>query len=153
MEELHVLSEMRLQELKLLRRICRPLIGSVRESANLAPPATSSPRLNDNLMITDSCVEKLKTVASDGEFLRVMIDGGGCSGYEYKFSLDDKLAKDDVAFERNGVKVVVDELSLEFMKGSTVDYAEELIKSSFRVLDNPQAEKGCSCGASFASKS
>lgn len=81
--------------------------------------------------------------------LRVAVTGGGCSGFQYDFAFDVKFKEDDVIVERNGVKLVVDTMSLAFMAGSEVDYVEELVGSSFRVR-NPQAADSCSCGVSFS---
>lgn len=103
------------------------------------------------LKLSQSCVEKLRRV-SDGGVLRVSVEGGGCSGFQYRFQLEDKPAPDDVLFERDGARVVVDSASLDLLRGSTLDYQEELIRSAFRIVDNPQAERGCSCGASFTIK-
>lgn len=106
-----------------------------------------------DVKISDSCVRRLKKVGADGSVLRVTVEGGGCSGFQYLFNLTEpQLAGDDRVFEKDGVKVVVDETSLEYLQGSTIDYHEELIRSAFRVIDNPKAEHGCSCGASFTIK-
>uniref|UniRef100_A0A914YE20 Iron-sulfur cluster assembly 2 homolog, mitochondrial n=1 Tax=Panagrolaimus superbus TaxID=310955 RepID=A0A914YE20_9BILA len=103
-------------------------------------------------MITENAVNRLKEIAKPNEHLRIVVEGGGCSGFEYKLSLDDKLTDEDLTVEKDGAKVVVDKMSLEFIKGSTVDYAEEMMRSTFRLVNNPLADKGCSCGASFSVK-
>ncbi|KAK6103114.1 Iron-sulfur cluster assembly accessory protein [Brugia malayi] len=108
--------------------------------------------VSTDLKITDNCVNRLREVASTGEHLRIVVDGGGCSGFEYKMSLDSKINDNDFVFCKDHIKVVVDEISLQFLKGATVDYLEDLMRSSFRIIDNPVAEKGCSCGSSFAIK-
>ncbi|XP_068617805.1 uncharacterized protein [Battus philenor] len=108
---------------------------------------------NDAIILSDKCVKKLKELCdSKTNFLRLCVESGGCSGFQYKFDLDNKLADDDRIFEKDGVKVVVDETSLEFIKGATIDYHTELIRSAFRVIQNPNADIGCSCGASFSIK-
>ena len=81
--------------------------------------------------------------------LRVSVSGGGCSGFKYGFSLDDGTADDDRVFEGNGVKVVIDEASLELLAGSEVDFVEELGASYF-AMKNPNAKSVCGCGTSFS---
>jgi len=81
--------------------------------------------------------------------LRLAVSGGGCSGFSYGFSLDEKRNEDDHFFESHGVTLVVDETSLDLLAGSTVDYVEELVGASFQVK-NPNASSTCGCGSSFA---
>jgi iron-sulfur cluster assembly accessory protein len=86
-------------------------------------------------------------------YLRVFVDAGGCSGFSYQFELDDTpLASDDVLFRSGDNRLVIDEASLGMMRGSTIDYVQEMIKSSFQVTNNPQSESACGCGSSFALK-
>ncbi|KAJ6798279.1 iron-sulfur assembly protein IscA-like 2, mitochondrial isoform X1 [Iris pallida] len=107
--------------------------------------------------MTDSCIQRLKDLqekeASSGEkMLRLSVETGGCSGFQYVFLLDDKRKEDDRVFEKDGVKLVVDNVSYDFVKGATVDYVEELIRSAFLVTTNPSAVGGCSCKSSFMVK-
>ncbi|KAG4982326.1 hypothetical protein JHK87_027075 [Glycine soja] len=79
------------------------------------------------------------------------VETGGCSGFQYVFNLDDRINSDDKVFEK-GVKLVVDNISYDFVKGATVDYVEELIRSAFVVTENLSAVGGCSCKSSFMVK-
>lgn len=120
--------------------------------------------LSEDLIITPNClarVDKLVQLRKDkgGEdpFLRVFVDAGGCSGFQYQFELDEEFdAEEDItlvaSLTDNKPRVVVDETSLGFLKGSTLDYVQELAKSAFVVADNPQSESACGCGSSFAVK-
>jgi len=81
--------------------------------------------------------------------LRLSVEGGGCSGFQYKFGLDDAPEGDDLIVERDGVTLLVDPMSLELVAGSEVDYVESLGGSAFKV-SNPNAASGCGCGSSFS---
>ncbi|MCK7592207.1 iron-sulfur cluster insertion protein ErpA [Pseudomarimonas salicorniae] len=81
--------------------------------------------------------------------LRVYIQGGGCSGFQYGFEFDENRAEDDVAVERSGVVLLVDPLSLQYLHGAEVDYSESLQGAQF-VIRNPNAKTTCGCGSSFA---
>lgn len=81
--------------------------------------------------------------------LRVAVDGGGCSGFSYRFDFADAANDDDLLIERDGARVVIDEMSLEFLKGSEIDYSRELIGAAFKI-NNPNATANCGCGTSFS---
>ncbi|XP_048218168.1 iron-sulfur cluster assembly 2 homolog, mitochondrial [Perognathus longimembris pacificus] len=114
--------------------------------------SSSSEAGEEQIRLTDSCVRRLLEITEGSEFLRLQVEGGGCSGFQYKFSLDTVINPDDRVFEQGGAKVVVDSDSMAFVKGALVDFSQELIRSSFQVLNNPQAQQGCSCGSSFSVK-
>ena len=86
--------------------------------------------------------------AADGKVLRVAVEGGGCSGFQYDISLD-KPAEGDLVLEGSGEKVVVDEVSLPFLANAVIDFTEELIGARF-VIENPNATSSCGCGTSFS---
>ncbi|XP_068802663.1 iron-sulfur cluster assembly 2 homolog, mitochondrial [Struthio camelus] len=139
---------------------CRPApprraaaaVSSSSSSSSSPPGQTESEPGEGRVYLSASCVKRLLEVAEGAEFLRLQVEGGGCSGFQYKFSLDTVIHPDDRVFEQGGARVVVDVDSLAFVKGSLVDFSQELIRSSFQVVSNPQAEKGCSCGTSFSIK-
>ncbi|KAE8289854.1 Iron-sulfur cluster assembly 2-like protein [Larimichthys crocea] len=106
----------------------------------------------DKVHLTESCVKRLGEIMEKGEYLRIHVEGGGCSGFQYKFSVVSNKTEDDRLFEQEGVGILVDQDSLEFVKGATLDFTQELIRSTFLVLKNPQADHGCSCGSSFSVK-
>ncbi|NOU05076.1 MAG: iron-sulfur cluster insertion protein ErpA [Hyphomicrobiaceae bacterium] len=83
------------------------------------------------------------------KFLRVSVEGGGCSGFQYKFDLVDARAVDDLAIERSGAVVLVDPVSVDYMAGSEIDFVDALIGSSFQIR-NPKATAACGCGTSFS---
>ncbi|AZU03790.1 HesB/YadR/YfhF [Glycocaulis alkaliphilus] len=85
----------------------------------------------------------------DKQFLRVSVVGGGCSGFSYQFDLESERSDDDLAIERDGATVLVDTMSVDFLKGSEIDYVDELIGASFRI-HNPNATAACGCGTSFS---
>ncbi len=99
-----------------------------------------------------SAAEQIKVImAKQGkeQYLRVAVEGGGCSGFQYKFDFADTPNDDDLVLERDGARIVIDEMSVEFLEGSEIDYARELIGSAFKI-HNPQAVSGCGCGTSFS---
>lgn len=105
------------------------------------------------LILTKKAVIKTKSlIEKEGNnllMLRVFITGGGCSGFQYGFSLDDKLSDDDTIIESDSIKLVIDPMSLQYLTGSEVDYEQGLSGSRF-VVNNPNAATTCGCGASFS---
>ena len=81
--------------------------------------------------------------------MRVSVKGGGCSGFQYAFDIEKARADDDLVVERDGAVILVDPVSLEYMKGSEIDFADELAAAEFRVR-NPNAKSSCGCGVSFS---
>ena len=87
--------------------------------------------------------------------LRILVEGGGCSGFSYAFdmiSMSDIDPEEAITFEKDGIKVVSDEMTLEMINGSKIEYKEEMIRSAFEITENPMADGGCSCGVSFTPK-
>ncbi|MFD1786986.1 iron-sulfur cluster insertion protein ErpA [Sphingomonas floccifaciens] len=110
--------------------------------------ATAAP----DISLTPSAAARVAAIASRQNkpaILRLAVDGGGCSGFQYKFELADTPAADDIAVETDGVRLVVDSVSLDLVRGASVDYVESLGGAAFRVT-NPQAASGCGCGSSFS---
>ena len=86
---------------------------------------------------------------TDAKFLRVSVEGGGCSGFQYSFGFDSAPQPDDIIVARDGAEVLIDEISLGFLEGSEIDYTQELIGSAFKI-HNPNAVAACGCGTSFS---
>ncbi|XP_040557927.1 iron-sulfur cluster assembly 2 homolog, mitochondrial [Gallus gallus] len=103
-------------------------------SSSSQPGPTESDSSEGQVYLSESCVKRLLEIAEGSEFLRLQVEGGGCSGFQYKFSLDTVINPDDRVFEQGGARVVVDVDSLAFVKGSMVDFSQELIRSSFQVM-------------------
>lgn len=106
----------------------------------------------DDLVVTERAARRILKVLSTeapGAMLRVSVSGGGCSGFQYVFSVDATRNDDDHLIERDGARVLVDETSLPFLKGSRLDFVDDLMGQAFRV-DNPNATASCGCGTSFS---
>lgn len=105
-----------------------------------------------NIKLTKNAILKIQELLKsekDNMKLRVYITGGGCSGFEYGFTLDDKENPDDIIFEEKNAPTIIDPLSLQYLVGSTIDYVEGLEGSRF-VLKNPNTTTTCGCGSSFS---
>ena len=98
--------------------------------------------------VTDRAFEKIES-SCESKILRIAVKGGGCSGFQYVFSIVDQVNNDDQVFERNNCRVIIDKTSLQFLEGAKIDYSEELIGSSFKI-SNPNATSSCGCGTSFS---
>ncbi|WP_417721262.1 HesB/IscA family protein [Salipiger sp.] len=100
--------------------------------------------------VTDRAFARLSEIGAgaQGKVLRIAVEGGGCSGFQYEIKLDDP-AEDDLVLEGAGEKVVVDSVSLPFLADATIDFSEELIGARF-VIENPNASSSCGCGTSFS---
>ena len=94
-------------------------------------------------------IAKIVAKEDGPRMLRLSVSGGGCSGFQYNFELVEAVEADDLVIERDGVTVLVDPMSLEFLEGSELDYVDELIGASFQVK-NPNAQSSCGCGTSFS---
>lgn len=108
--------------------------------------------LVSDITLTDNAAKRVAWIAerqSKPAVLRLAVDGGGCAGFTYKFELADGQETDDAVAETHGVKLIVDPISLELVRGSAVDFVEDLGGASFKVL-NPNAQSGCGCGSSFS---
>lgn len=110
-------------------------------------------QIADEVRISEAAVRRIAALVDEdgtpGMMFRVSVSGGGCSGFQYGFSLDDQHNADDRVFRRGDVGVVIDEVSLDLLRGSEVDFVEDLIGSYFAIR-NPNATSTCGCGSSFS---
>jgi iron-sulfur cluster insertion protein len=113
--------------------------------------ATASPE--GGVSLTENAARRVAFLRAQenvpNAFLRLAVSGGGCSGFQYGFTFDDDRHEDDLAFERDGVTLVVDQVSLDLVKGAEVDFVEDMMGASFQVR-NPNAATSCGCGNSFS---
>jgi len=110
--------------------------------AEIAMPVTLSARAAKRV------AEILKSEPAPA-MLRVAVTGGGCSGFQYNFAIDDARTDDDLVVERDGATVLIDPMSLDFLKGAEIDFVDDLIGASFKI-NNPNATSSCGCGTSFS---
>jgi iron-sulfur cluster insertion protein len=111
------------------------------------------PEGTDPIRLTEAVVSKVsEMLAEEGDpalQLRIFVTGGGCSGFQYGFAFDDERKEDDFRIERDGVKVVVDAMSMQYLVGAEIDYEDKLEGARF-VIKNPNASSTCGCGSSFS---
>lgn len=105
------------------------------------------------LTLTDACVNRIKALQAaenrPGLKLRIIVDSGGCQGFEYRFDLTDRTDDTDHVFMKDGAAVITDDVSLPFLNGAVVDFVDDLIGANFKI-DNPNAASSCGCGTSFS---
>ncbi|HYD15217.1 MAG TPA: iron-sulfur cluster insertion protein ErpA [Hyphomicrobium sp.] len=108
--------------------------------------------VTQNVTMTDRAARRIEEIVA-GEpantMLRISVEGGGCSGFQYKFDLVDSAASDDFVIEKSAARVLIDPVSLEYLSGSEIDFVDDLIGASFKI-QNPNATASCGCGTSFS---
>ena len=106
----------------------------------------------DQIIVTSAAAEAVQELLSkrdlDGYALRVFVSGGGCSGFQYGMALENNIRDEDNVFVQNDIRVVVDEISINYLRGATIDYVDEIMGSGFKI-ENPNAIASCGCGSSF----
>ncbi len=111
---------------------------------------------DDSIIVTKACADRLRYLSSlrpTPVLLRLEVDSGGCSGFQYNFIIEEgEPNHDDKVFEQHSCRLVVDEASFEFLKGATVDFESDVMRSTFVVVNNRNSENACGCGSSFAVK-
>jgi len=109
----------------------------------------------DSVTLTSAAAQAVKDLLIKRELpdyaLRVFVTGGGCSGFQYGMALENNIRPTDVTYETDGVRLVVDEVSIEYLEGATIDYVESVMGSGFKI-ENPNAISSCGCGSSFRTK-
>jgi iron-sulfur cluster insertion protein len=121
--------------------------AEVAMSAPMPEAAHSAP-----VRITDRAAQRVSAIADaegQGTWLRISVEGGGCSGFQYKFALEPACASDDFRIERGGARVAIDPVSLGYLTGSEIDYVDDLMGAAFKI-NNPNAVAACGCGTSFS---
>ncbi|MEL7015705.1 MAG: iron-sulfur cluster insertion protein ErpA [Pseudomonadota bacterium] len=115
-------------------------------------PETAPTPSSAKVTVSDRAAKRIAAILEKeamGAMLRVGVAGGGCSGFQYTFDIVKDRQGDDLAIEKNGITVLIDQMSLEFMDGAEVDFADEIIGAAFRI-NNPNATANCGCGTSFS---
>eukprot|EP00934_Nitzschia_sp_Nitz4_P008919 Nitzschia sp. Nitz4//scaffold7_size249615//105075//105710//NITZ4_001169-RA/size249615-processed-gene-0.192-mRNA-1//-1//CDS//3329558418//8909//frame0 len=164
----HLLSQYNMRALSIM--VTQTKASDLPSPDDLAEPVAAAGEssykvLSESLKVTPTCVARVERLiqlrqqkedTTDNFFLRVYVDAGGCSGFQYQFELDQEFIDDEdivvIANNQEEPRVVIDEISLGFLEGSTLDYVQEMIKSAFAIVDNPNSETACGCGSSFALK-
>jgi iron-sulfur cluster assembly accessory protein len=109
-------------------------------------------RMTASVTVSERAARRISEILAKepaGTMLRVSVEGGGCSGFQYKFDVERSQAEDDVVLARDGATVLIDPISINFMAGSEIDFVDDLIGAAFKV-NNPNAKASCGCGTSFS---
>jgi iron-sulfur cluster assembly accessory protein len=118
------------------------------------PETTKTGKMRDmtaNVTVTERAARRIGEILKAepaGSMLRVSVEGGGCSGFQYKFDVEHSRADDDIVVARDGATVLIDSISLQYIAGSEIDFVDDLIGAAFKI-NNPQAKASCGCGTSF----
>ncbi len=113
---------------------------------------TATPQTANPMTVSARAARRIAQILkaeAEPMMLRLAVTGGGCSGFQYSFTLDDTRMDDDLVIERDGATVLVDPMSLDFLKGAELDFVDDLIGAAFKVV-NPNASSSCGCGTSFS---
>jgi iron-sulfur cluster assembly accessory protein len=105
-----------------------------------------------DITLTERAARRINEIMAgepDGSMLRISVNGGGCSGFQYAFDVDAARQDDDLVIERDGATVLVDEVSIQYIDGSVIDFVDDLMGQSFKI-ENPHATASCGCGTSFS---
>ena len=109
----------------------------------------------DSVTLTPAATQAVKDLLQkrnlEGYALRVFVQGGGCSGFQYGMALDGNIREEDLSWDYDGVKLIVDEVSIDYLRGASIDFVDELMGSGFKI-ENPNAISSCGCGSSFRTK-
>ncbi len=127
-------------------------MSTVQSPAVPAPKLEIAPRVRQGILLSASAARRLAELAATAgrpQMLRVAVDGGGCSGFQYRFELVDSAEADDLHIELDGQTALVDPVSIPFLKGSEIAFVDELAGAQF-VVRNPNAASSCGCGVSFS---
>ncbi len=121
--------------------------------SSVSNPIAETPDAQTVVTLTERAAQRIAEVTSqndqDGDFLRISVTGGGCQGFSYHFSFDHQIQDGDQIFEKAAAKLVIDDVSLDLLAGSEIDFVQDLMGQYFKV-SNPNAESSCGCGTSFS---
>lgn len=136
--------------------LCRAFATATPSTTTFSSVSSSASSSEHGIALTERAVAQIKHLRLRENNpllkLRVAVDGGGCSGFQYSFALADRPAADDTVVSADDAELLVDAVSLPLLRGAVVDYERELVKAAFRVAHNPNAEASCGCGTSFVAK-